>query len=452
MTTPSSAAVLAPSYRGRALDDWTPALIRLALAQADSGDLRLAGELCDALLCDDRVQGCLLALRGLFGLPLTFESGTGKKRRRAKRELEADEDWWDLCPEDQLARLLAWGALLGVAVAELRWTRKGERWLPTLHVWDARWLRWDAATGAWSVETALGGRIPITPGDGKWLLFAPFGSDRPWAHGAWRALARFWLLKRYAVSDWGRYSEQAGGIKVATTGGDDTHRAQLAADLSEAGKDTTVAMPAGWKLEMLGPTGEGFATFSSQIDAANAATAITLLGQNLSTEVTGGSFAAAKVHSEVKDSVLRTYAESLSTTLHDQLLRCWAETNFGDEGAAPWPWWDTTPPRDKSAEMVAFAGAAAQLTAAGVDVRKIAETLGLPMIPLADAAPKQGGELFAYHLSWGLFTINEARARLGLPPLPDGDRLPVSMEGAPGAPAPAAPAAAPPALPLPASK
>ena len=380
----------APSSRGRQLDDWTPALLRLALARAEVGDLRLAGELCDALLCDDRIQGCLLSLRGLFGLPLAFESGTGVRRRRARRELEVDEDWWEICPEDQLARLLAWGALLGVGVAELRWTHSGTRWLPKLHVWDARWLRWSESS-SWTIETAQGA-VRVTPGDGKWVLYTPFGGDRPWSHGAWRALARFWLLKRYAISDWGRYSEQAGGIRVATTEGEDSKRSELARDLADVGKDTSIAMPKGWQLEVLGPSGESYQTFSEQISAANAAFAIALLGQNLSSEVTGGSYAAAKVHAEVKDSVLRGHAEALATALHFQQLVPWAEQNFGDANAAPWPLWDTTPPRDRLSEMTAFASAVSSLAAAGVDTRKLAESLGLPLVPLEDRAPSKAGE------------------------------------------------------------
>jgi hypothetical protein len=366
-----------PNWRGRQLDDWTPPLLRLAFARAEHGDLQLAGELVDALLCDDRVQGCLLALRGLFGLPLTFETGLGPDRAAAALAAEGGEDFFWIAHEEQLMRLLAHGALLGVAVAELRWEHDGRRWIPRLHAWDPRWLRCDE-TG-WQIQTTAG-LLRITPGDGKWVLFTPFGAERPWLFGAWRSLARFWLLKRYAITDWGRHSELAGGIRVATTEGDDSKREQLAADLAEIGKDTSVALPKGWELTAVAPAGEGFQTFAEQIDAANKAIAIALLGQNLSTEVTGGSYAAATVHTEVKDSVLRMYAAALSTCLHDQVLSAWAGQNFDDESAAPWPVWETTPQRDRSAVITSFAGAAAGLAAAGVDVRALAESLGLPLV------------------------------------------------------------------------
>lgn len=362
----------APNPRGRPLDDWTPSLIRLAFAQAETGSLRLAAELCDALRCDDRVQGCFLALRGLFGLKLEFEDGSGLRRRKAKRWLEADEDWWTICPEDQLSLLLMWGVLLGVGLAELRWSRVGKRWLPKLHVWDPRFLRWNHDEQKWFVETADGALVEVVPGGGKWVLFTPYGAERPWAGGAWRSIALWARLKRYAIADWGRYSEQAGGLKVGTTEtGSENDRKKLASDLALSGQDTSVVLPKGWDLQLLTTPAESFKTFEGQVNAANTAFAIALLGQNLTTEVTGGSYAAANVHRDVSKDVLRMLSETLSTTLHVQQLQPWAKVNFGEDAAAPFPAWQIAPPantNEEAAGLESLGRALGAFSAAGVEV------------------------------------------------------------------------------------
>jgi hypothetical protein len=83
------------------------------------------------------------------------------------------------------------------------------------------------------------------------------------------------------------------------------------------------------------------------VDSANTAIAIAVLGQNLTTEVKSGSFAAAKVHNKVEIQRIRNDGETASTVLHDQALEWWAEFNFGSRDLAPWPIWRTDPPTDQ---------------------------------------------------------------------------------------------------------
>lgn len=395
MARPNTTTIHAPSTRAIAGDSWTSDLIRASMVMADSGSLRMAAELCDALLADDRVQGCLLSLtRGFFGLELTFEDGVGLRRRRARRALEAEEDWWTAFPESELSQLVAWGALLGVGLARLAWTRVASRMVPKLEVWHPKLLRFDTHERRWWVQTQTG-EVEVKVGDGSWVLYTPGGCDRPWAHGAWRSIARWWLLKKYALTDWGRHSEQAGGVKVATTDdGNEADRRKLATDLAAMGADAAVALPKGWDLKLVEVSASTFETFRAQVDSANAAIAIALVGQNLSTEAKGGSFAAAQVHQQVANAVLRGQAETLSTTIHEQALVWWSEFNFGSPDAAPWPKWKVDPPEDDQAiasTAKAVGEAITALKGAGValDIEHFTERFGIPL--LAATAPTDGG-------------------------------------------------------------
>ena len=97
-------------------------------------------------------------------------------------------------------------------------------------------------------------------------------------------------------------------------------------------------------MELLEAEAKTWEMFPKQIETANAELSILLVGQNLTSEVQGGSFAAAKIHQNVRDDLVRFDAEALATTLREQVLSWWAEFNFGDARLAPWPNWDTKPP------------------------------------------------------------------------------------------------------------
>lgn len=335
----------------RTFAEWGPDLVRSARAMADGGSLRLAADFCDELLADDRVQGVLPhRSHGLLGLVPTFEaSGDGRRRGRAQRALEAEEDFWRLFPEAELAQLLEWGIVLGVGLAELDWSLNPEtgRVGGAIKVWHPRHLRYDWPARAWRLQVEGGAELTIAPGDGRWILYTPYGARRPWARGAWRALARWYLLKQYAIGDWGRHSELHGlpiRAGIGAEGANPKDRDALAADLATLGRDTSLVLPKGYDLKLVEPVAKTWEMFPREIELSDTAASIVLVGQNLTSNVEGGAYAAAKVHERVEHGRIRMDGETLSTCLHDQALTWWAEFNFGDRRLAPWPSWPTDPP------------------------------------------------------------------------------------------------------------
>jgi phage gp29-like protein len=336
---------------GRSLSSWTNTSLTTARIIADGGTLSYASELVDELRADSRVAGVLpQRVNGLLGLPLTFEaSGDGRRKGRAVHALEADEDWYAIAPEHELADLQTWGLLLGVGLAELVWSSNERgRMIPRLKVWDPRWLRYEWRTRRWLLRTDDEGEIEVILGGGKWVLYTPYGASRPWAKGLWRALAKWWLLKSFAIDDWARHGEMHGSpirVGLAPEGSQAKDRDDFATDLAEIGRDTSIVPPPGYKLELAEAKAKTWEQFPKQIETANAELSILLVGQNLTSEVQGGSFAAARVHENVRDDLIRFDAEALATCLREQVLTWWAEFNFGDARLAPWPNWDTKPPQ-----------------------------------------------------------------------------------------------------------
>jgi hypothetical protein len=433
----------------RGITEWTPSLIKAARASADTGNIELAADFCEWAMGDDRVSASLATrTNGLVSLPLSFESARGTKR--LVKALEAGEDWWASYPASTLAQLLAWGRMLGVGLAYQSWVERGDgisRLIPKITVWHPRHLKRDVRRGVWQVRTENKGLIDITPGDGNWILFTPYGESRPWASGAWRPVSYWRLLKHYAIEDWGRFSSKsAGGWLVGTFNpandkitATKEQRRELADAMFAAQAGGALCPPPGFEIDCVEASATGYQTFEAQKNAADVANSVAILGQNLSTEVSGPVATGATLHGKVIQVYVNDDNEKLHTCVRDQSLRYWAEFNFGNGSLAPWATYDVTPPEDKKQKvdvLNAVADALGKLTNAGapVDVRAFLESFGIPL--LEPVENEQTGQVYKYHLDYGVLTLNEIRRRLNAPPISGGDEPPKPMAAAPVDPPP----------------
>jgi hypothetical protein len=372
-------AIVEPTVR--VFTTWTPALIRQAEMAADNGNLRPAANLCDWLLADDRIRAVLDSrVKTLLGLEPQFEKAGDRRRSgRAVKALEVGEDWWVSYPESTSWLLIAWGLLLGIGPAQHAWTSPdghGGRIMPSPEFWHPQHLRYDTLLRKWFTRTGdLGTEIEFTPGDGTWVAHMPYGTHRPWSMGLWRGLARWALLKTYAIQDWAKHSEKA-SLLVARYDGNQAStksvRAELASDLNGRGSSAVAVLPDNFDIKLVESVANTKNLYEAQIYMADKAIAIAVRGGNLTTDTEGGSKAAAEVQERTGDFVnLRFDAETFSSTIHDQSLTWWAEFNFGDSKLAPWPNYPVAPQRNLKQFAESVTAAVEALTAAearGLDV------------------------------------------------------------------------------------
>lgn len=370
---PESPAIASREPRTSTVAGWSPELVRRAERQCATGNYVLAADLCESMFSDDRVSKCVDRLAGATSLPLKFLL-PGKDEKASESDpscLALYVDWWKMLPENVLLQIIQWLSVFHKCLVHFDgWEKDLEtgRALPVLSVWHCRNLRSDPDRG-WQALIATPGNpygewVDIEPGNGEWVLFSSGAGYRAPLRSPLFGVANWFLLgKLYAPIDWASQSERHGqgreyitntlsgsgdeadtGVKL-----DSKAREELAQKHSKMGRNGVSCLPRGWKSELVTDGAKTYETFAKQADYANMVIDISLLGTNLTTEVSGGSFAAAQVHQSIDASKMRWLLQRLATTIRDQILVWWHRYNFG-KGPVPYPEWDTKPPADKKAE------------------------------------------------------------------------------------------------------
>jgi phage gp29-like protein len=358
----------------------------------------------DAMMRDDRVAG-VVATRagGLTASPIEFKPANGKRRAmKIAEELAGGEEgpglWDEMCPASVVADMTTWGSMLGIAVAEIIWKTDNGRWVPRLKPWHPQFLRWDWKESRYYLSTMTGEvELPNVEehprSDGHWVVWCPHSYRNGWRKALLRPLSMLYLARQWAYRDWSRYNEKHGAPadKVyVPESANAQEKDEFYSAVANRGSDSTILLPrgeneaGGYDVQILEATARSWDSFEKQISKLETDIAVCVLGQNLTTEVQGGSFAAAKEHSSVRIDKKREDA-AIAKVLRAQLLTWWAEYNYGDPELAPRPEYMVDPPEDDKAEaetlnVLGTALQSLQTASAPVDERAILEAYGVPLL------------------------------------------------------------------------
>ena len=377
-------------------DRWSVAMVRAALTEHVNGVFSSSSMLVDAMLADDRIAAdTRTRVLAVTGLPFRLEASAIGDQRRAKAVVkDAERLWPRIAPVALLHDLMRWAILLGFAPAVCGWTTTARRWTPSAVLFHPEHVSLDTMSEGLRASTTKG-LVPITPGDGAWILHAPDGA-RPWMGGAVRGLALPWLARQYARRDWSRFSEKHGlpivGAVVPMES-DKADKDQFYADLRRLGSEGLVMLPRdredrGFDVKYLEPGNvQASNAFRDLIASCDRAIAVALLGQ-ANTADEGGSFAKATALNAIRLDLLEAGARWLGRSFYARLLRPWVHYRFGAAGLARVPVWDATPPADTSAlatthktagEALGAWTKAAAASGLTVDVEAMAERYGVPL-------------------------------------------------------------------------
>ncbi len=313
-------------------DALTPSRMASILKTVDQGDLAALLELNEEMEAKDgRIQAVVTTRRrALTALDWTIEPDPNGQEDLARMAADyvggllREMPTWPTTLEH-----LATAIGPNIAVVELIWARSelppfGPELRATVDVPGHR-LKGDPFNGQGVfVETddePLG--VEVTPG--KFVLYHP--NERagfPMRVTMTHAVAVPFLVKHFSRADWMAFSEIYGmpWRWVKCTDGVGTDDRDTAKEMIEnLGSDTAAVFPEGCEPETLEVSGRG-EVFKELGEWADATISILYLGQTLTTEIGDrGSFAAAKVHDNVRADLLLADIKHEARMIREQVIR-----------------------------------------------------------------------------------------------------------------------------------
>lgn len=313
--------------------------VMATFARADSGDTRELMDLYeDTRDRDSRLDGvCSKRILAVQGRPLVLSPPPGHEDDTEAQRI-AEKAQQLLLNESRGFRRaighLAHGSLYGFAVSEQSWrvSRDG------LYVPDLLWRHGNRF--GFNGDLELGFRLdsratklaPLADYPDSFVVHAPTAgrSTYPWRRGAIRSRILPSLGKRFGLRWWLQMMERWGQPQVYAKvpgaidndGESDTGVVQSTLEaLRNLNSDWAAVFDEGITLDAIPMSGSASAELhKSFIELQNTEDAIRILGQNLTTEVQGGSFAATEAHRFVADDILGADLDELAETLAQQVV------------------------------------------------------------------------------------------------------------------------------------
>lgn len=332
-----------PTYQ-----DWDIPDIDAALTMAEAGNMQSIGRIADALLGDGAIVGQLSTrYDGMLQLPRHIE-GPNETYAQALRE-----DFDTLCSPSELGLLARDGGVLNIIFGELLEDENGLRLVRR----NPEFLSFRHSENQWYVRTAHGGQEKVTPGDGRWLLAFPHGSDYPWRYGLWRALSFAYINRRQAFLNLNAWNNSlAFPIKKLTVPiGANEEEAQETFDaINHFGPFPGIRLNEGWKFELEQPSQATPTSLKDAIEEAKQEVVLAVSGQSGTTDP-GPGFGNIGYFAKMKSELVQVDATTFGHALSTQVVPVWAQRRFSFDGwfNRPSVRWDTTPPKDLASEASA---------------------------------------------------------------------------------------------------
>lgn len=335
------------SHRNEAVSAIPPNVVAMFQHAASTGDTSRQTQFYkDARILDSRLDAvCATRVLAVQGRPIIFKPPAGYEHDKEAREIatRVSRLWGSTRRTIDAVGHLAHAPIEGHAGLAQRWVvDPATGWYRTefeIEKSSSPLFVFDPDTAEPWFNARLGQRpskpddlaFPLSERPDQFVFFSPTAgrADDPWRRGAIRARIIGSLLKRTNVGHWTALLERWGQPQVGAEVDYDTLRTQRPDDSDESiedeiinalraiGRDWRATFPKGVTLKEI-PVSVADGLHKNYIDWANTEDAIAILGQNLSTEVTGGSFAAASAHNRIRIDILTSDCVALAEALTDQ--------------------------------------------------------------------------------------------------------------------------------------
>lgn len=341
--------------------------LETAWQNAEIGNLDPIARMVEAMRHEGVTEGLVDVRCGLVRKPLTFQGDPGlcsllrgeaptivKGRvvRPGKRGL-----FRKMFPIAALKDLARTGLLAGVAVAEL--VDDPVSGLPVMHTRDLHRVRYDWGERAWKYRGEKAEYL-IEPGNGRWILFMPEATHRPWRAGRWLPLSLAFVVMLTTTYDAARFqARSADPLKyVEVPDGvppDEVDRLEEFVQLWWE-RAPGIVLRYGAKAGIAeSNSGTAYAIYKQQREWAAQQINFTLRGSMGTSGEGEGIFSDPTASLEVADELIQSTADALAECISEQGIGPWA-VRYGyvrSADDAPTCAWDTRSPTRRLAEAKA---------------------------------------------------------------------------------------------------
>lgn len=342
-TTEIAVAQVTDKYSEYPSNGLTPVRLAEIFKEADAGDVMRQMELFEEMEEKDphlfsQLQTRKNAVTGLDYEIIPFDSDDERDKQIAEfveEQINSIENFEDI----QTDLLDAIGK--GFAVSEIIWGYdEGHVVINDIRSRHQKRFFWDTIDDSFKVRTA---EHPegITLPENKFILHRyKARSGHPSRAGVLRVVAWMYLFKNYDLKDWVSFAEVFGlplRLGKYQPGASDEDKTALMQALIQIGADAAGIIPDGTSIEFITTEKtsstdlyERLARYcDEQISKA-------ILGQTLTSDSGGGSYAQSKTHNEVRHDLTVADCKALASTFRRYLIRPLVLYNFGENKRIPY--------------------------------------------------------------------------------------------------------------------
>lgn len=336
----------------------TPKRLAHIFMAADQGDIMSQAELFEEIEEKDPHIFSQLQTRKLAvtGLDWTIQPASNSEQDKFIAEMV--EKWIKKIPKFNEVRMDILDAIgKGISVSEIDWDidKDGYTVISGIEWIHPKNIIWDTLTDEMKVctkEYPAGISFP----DNKFVVHKyKAKSGHPSRAGVLRVVSWMYLFKNYDLKDWVSFCEVFGmplRLGKYNSAASDADKKNLADAIINLGTDAAGIIPDTAMIEFV----ESNKTSSAEIYEKLARycdeqTSKAILGQTLTSDSGGGSYAQGKVHADVRHDLTVADAISLDGTITECIIKPLVLFNFGEDAAYPIFQHDCKDPEDLKATV-----------------------------------------------------------------------------------------------------
>ena len=330
--TPATGADPATPTTTEPLTTATVASVRALLDEHDRGIFLRSALLADLLRRDADVFGALQQRLIKFQSHATTIVPADDSAPALEAAADLEAEWPLILPDPVQSDLYLDGVMLGFAWGQAVWQRDDARGhlVQRVDSWPGSSVEYQRTERQWYAQTVDRGRIPITPGDGQWLLFAPRSRRAPWLWGAVRPVAEWSLRSGFAANDASKRSEVFGnGIWKASmplNARETNDGKAFARNIRAIGRNAVIPTPKGtdpgqsYDVELIEAKTDAFRIFEFLMGASGGRIRLAILCQDLTSQNQQvGTNASSKTGEGVMDDLIEADARGWSEMATQQV-------------------------------------------------------------------------------------------------------------------------------------